>query len=341
MCKEVRKRTQYMNEMIVEELNTGNIDKIQEMYLSFRAKSVIEYKFDIPPLDYDSFKTVIEQEIVNGFVLFEDNEAKGFLLYVKEAHNAIELNLIYTVDEENLRERRSKLLEAMMDKLIVRSDWNVISYPMLGVQETFVKDIVLHGFKLTGQAVVKIKFNDAISLHILNNLQIPDLPIGYTVASWDDKYFEDSIQIIHDTFKNANDALFDPRFLSFEGCADLIYRIVGNIFGSFIPEATTILLYDNQPAGICFANVTESYKANVPLIGVRKEHKNKGLGKYLLKNTVDKVVEMVKTGKVFATEINAGVDTDNFPAVRMYRKIGFKDDYTYPHAYYKNPNYKG
>jgi ribosomal protein S18 acetylase RimI-like enzyme len=32
-------------------------------------------------------------------------------------------------------------------------------------------------------------------------------------------------------------------------------------------------------------------------------------------------------------EVNATMETDNIAALKMYRRMGFKEDYNYPHVY--------
>ena len=103
-----------------------------------------------------------------------------------------------------------------------------------------------------------------------------------------------------------------------------------------MPEATSILLYNGAAEGVCFINLTNAVIANIPLIGVRKGHKNKGFGKHLLKHSLLELLKLISQGKIISCEINATVETDNFPALRMYRSIGFREDFTYPHAYLKN-----
>lgn len=324
----------------IEELNSDTVLHIEELYEDFKLKASSVYKFEIPPLEYEDFKTVINENLINGLVLYEDSNPAGFLLYVLESHKAIELNLIHIANDENINTKRMELIKALLKSLEDRTDWNVISYPMLGVQETFVKDLAWLGFKLIGQAIVKFKFDNLISYKIFTSLELPELPEGYVMTTWNDEYFEQASQAIHDTFKTASDANFDPRFLSLDGSKEITHRIITNVFGLFLPECTSVLLYNGEVAGICFANITNVLNANVPLIGVKKEHKNKGFGKYLLKNTVGSIIKHLQEGKIYASEVNAAVETDNFPALRMYRKIGFREEYTYPHAYRKNPNYK-
>lgn len=331
---------QYIDRLQIAELNHNNVDQIQELYEDFKEKFSTVYKFELPPLDYIDFKNVIQENMINGFILFDDLKPKAFLIYVFESHKTIELNLLYVDDNSvNPTQIRNELIKALINKFKERKDWNVISYPMLGIQETFVRDIVLQGFKLIGQAVVKFNFESIIDCNILNNLKLPDLPSGYKMTHWQDEYLDQVSQAIHDTFKTASDTKFDPRFLSFEGSKELVNKIVTSAFGYFLPYSTSILTYNDEVAGVCLANIASMDKANLPLIGIKKEHKNKGFGKYLLKNSVTQIFEDIKMRRLSVNEVNAAVETDNFPALRMYRRIGFKEDYTYTHAYLKNPHF--
>ena len=63
------------------------------------------------------------------------------------------------------------------------------------------------------------------------------------------------------------------------------------------------------------------------------EHQGKGLSKHLLKKSVETLLEWNKAGKREFTEINTTTETDNYQALKMYRHIGFKEDYAYPQSY--------
>jgi len=192
-----------------------------------------------------------------------------------------------------------------------------------------VKCISLHCIGITGQGEMYLK-----------DLFVEKLPEGYTVEPWNDKYFDAAVEVINLGFKNSKDVLFDPRFLTTEGCSDVISKITGNIFGHFMPEETRVILKDGNVEGVCFVNMVTPAKANIPLISVRKNIRNKGLGKFLLKSAVIGIIKALSEQKIAVSEVNAAVETDNYPALKMYRRVGFREDYTYPHAYYKNPNYK-
>jgi len=265
----------------------------------------------------------------------------GILIFVFEPHKAIELNIIHVPDRKDLNKKRLALAGALLEHLKSRTDWKVISYPLLGFQETFTRDIALLKFQLIGQAMVRFDFSDPVAYKVIQKAGIGNLPEGYTIESWDEKYFDSAVEIINLGFKNSKDVNFDPRFLTPEGSADVVGKITGNVFGHFMQEETKVIVNkDGALEGVCFVNMVTPVKANIPLISVRKNIRNKGLGKFLLKSAVVGIIKALSEQKIAVSEVNAAVETDNYPALKMYRRVGFREDFTYPHAYYRNPNYK-
>lgn len=328
-------QTAYKTEILTSE----NTDLIKEIYESFRVRTTKDYRYEVEPLDFNTFKELIGNGSLNGIALFEDSAAAGLLIFVVEPHKAIELNIIHVPDKKDVNKKRYALAAALLEHLKDRKDWKVISYPMLGLQDTFVRDIALLKFRFVGQAMVRFDFSDSIAYKVLDKTGAAKLPEGYTTEAWDDKYTDEAAEVINLGFENSKDAHFDPRFLTKEGCKDVIEKITGNIFGYFLPQETRVIIKDGKLEGVCFVNSSVPTKINIPLISVRSGLRNKGLGKLLLKTTVIAVIKAITEQKLFANELNAAVETDNYPALKMYRRIGFREDYTYPHAYYENPNF--
>ena len=160
-----------------------------------------------------------------------------------------------------------------------------------------------------------------------------DKPEEYKIVSYTDEYKEDAIRIIHESFRDTQDALYDSRYKSMEGTTDIINKVVENVYGDFLPEATSVLLYNDVPCGFVFANVTGGKIANLPLVAIEKEHRGKGFSELLLNRTIKIIVDWVKIGKIDFSEINVTTETNNYKALKMYRRIGFKEDYCYPQAY--------
>ena len=206
----------------------------------------------------------------------------------------------------------------------------IVTYPMLGTQEEFTPEITNFGFKLVGLSVERFYFENNTSRDIFKNYKPLPLPEGYKITGWESKYKEDMVDVINTAFAKTSDALFDPRFLTKEGSQDILEKITNNIYGKFLPDCTSVLLYKDKPVGICFTNITAGRIANIPLIGMGKEHCSKGLGLSLLHSSMKKLLSYY--GNTLS-EVNASTETDNYPALKMYRRLGFKEDYYYPQAY--------
>jgi len=336
-------KMQNIDNIVIKPLDNQTVADIKDAYENFLERCRDDYKFEMSPLDYEGFVNIVGMGIIKGFVLHEDSIVKGFLLYVLEEHKAIEINIIHFIDRPDKQtdaKRRKALLSSLLEELKPRDDWKVISYAMLGLQESYVRDIVLLGFSLIGQAIVKFRFDDILNYELLLKSASMNLAEGYSVTEWKDEYFESASRVIHETFQNASDSKFDPRFLSLEGSKDVVNKIVTGVFGYFIPEATSVLFVNGNIEGVAFVAVPTMTLANIPLIGITKPHRKKELGKYMLKSCLNGIIEQIKNKKIFVNEVNAAVETDNFPALKMYRRIGFREEMTYPHAYLKNPNYR-
>ena len=205
----------------------------------------------------------------------------------------------------------------------------IVCYPMLGSQKNLIGDIARYGFKFVGIAVLRFMMAGTNSREILKTTQLSQLDNDYKLVDWQDKYFEDAVEVVQEGFETSADALFDPRFKTIEGTRDIISKIVKNIYAEFLPEATTVMLYNNIPVGFCFMNLTGGRIANIPIVSIRKEHQGKGL----LKKSVEKLIEMADNGIKPITEVNTTTETNNFQALKMYRHLGFKEDYNYPQSY--------
>ncbi len=94
-----------------------------------------------------------------------------------------------------------------------------------------------------------------------------------------------------------------------------------------------MLLAESKVAGFAFANITGDYIGNITLVGIVLEHRGLNLSEVMLKNTVEDIIKLNKSGYVRLKEINASVDLNNQSAYRMYKQTGFKEAYTYPQGY--------
>lgn len=303
------------------------------VYNDFYKKAFSEYKFELEPLTCEEFCQAVEDGLLQCLILTEDEIPTAFLAATTLISDAIELNIIHCLGEENIIPKKKVLLERFLDENEKLIKEKTTTYPLLGKQDDFVCDITHYGFKLVGLAVTRFKFDDISSVAVLKNAPKPELADGYSIKNWDIVYREKAVDIINESFKDASDALFDPRFLTKEGCEDIVGKILDGIYGEFLPQATKVVLYNDEPVGLCFVNITGGKIGNIPLVGVKSEHLKQGLGNALVHSALSDVFDMVQNKTLNLSEINASVETDNFAAVKMYRYSGFKEDYHYPQAY--------
>lgn len=303
------------------------------VYSDFRVAAVEDYRFELEPLSYEEFIDSTEKNLIQCIVLLENQIPTAFLAYTTVISEAVELNIIHCLGDEDLVEKRKILLEKfLMDTQEERKE-KIVCYPMTGSQSDFVGDISHYGFKFVGLAVLRFMIQNSNCESILNNALLLPLNENYEITTWSNEFLEEAIPIVQAAFENSSDALFDSRFKSLEGTRDILEKIVDGTYGEFLPEAVSVLLYKGTLCGFCFMNITAGKIANIPIFAIAPEHQGKGLSKHLLKKSIETLLEWTKAGKREFSEINTTTETNNFQALKMYRHVGFKEDYAYPQAF--------
>ncbi|HEY9687431.1 MAG TPA: GNAT family N-acetyltransferase [Coleofasciculaceae cyanobacterium] len=311
-----------------------NVERVQSIYNRFSEKAISHYRWSHEPISFDALRISIASGQLRGYWV-EDTaspEPLGIMLYCLEDHRAIEINVIYSESED-----RKTVLDRLMRRFIedVRETegWDVVSFAMLGEQDVFIRTLTWYGFKPVGQAILQYDMLDTISIQILKQQQLDPLPAGYRIDSWKPEYAGETAQNIYEAFKDATDAHWDPRFRSLLGARRVVAMITGDMMGRHIPACTTVVLKGDVPVGFCFLVQSGPVEGNIPLIGVHPSQKGKGLGNHLLKATLEHCIDEMLAARIAMISVNTTMDTDNIPALRMYRRMGFRDEYNYPHAY--------
>lgn len=317
----------------VEVLTRENSLIFKGLYKDFYSKAISEYRFELPPLEFEEFVDAVDEGMIKCLTLDENGFPTAFLVYTTAISESVELNLIHCLGTEDLVTKRKMLLESFLEDTKNDRKNSVVCYPMMSNQVDFAGDIAHFGFKFVGLAVLRFLFDNPESNLVFESNKPHHLGYQMRVGTWKDSYRKDAVDIIHQNFKDTSDALFDTRFKSAEGTKDIIDKVVDGIYGEFLPEATSVLLYLEKPVGFCFANVTGGKITNIPLVAINKEYRGKGFSQHLLKNTVGTIKSQVDAGLKNYTEINVTTETDNYNALKMYRNIGFKEDYSYTQAY--------
>ena len=304
-------------------LTASDYVDFEKLYNDFRSKAASEYNFELEPLDYEGFLEAIDKDLIKCIVLYNENiELSAFLVYTTAISEAIELNIIHSNNKEKFLDVTPNLRRE-----------KIVCYPMLGEQKSLISVIAKLGFKFVGIEVLRFMINNSPSREIFSRARIVNLPENYEVVSWNDAYFEDAVQIIQEAFNDSSDALFDPRFKTLNGTRDIIAKIVRNVYADFMPNATSVLLYQGKPVGFSFINITGKSIVNIPILGIRQAHQGKGLSTIMLKHSMDIIFREIDIYHSPITEINTTTETNNLQALRLYKNLGFLEDYSYPQSY--------
>lgn len=314
-------------------LTTDDYKSFAPVYEDFRTRAIEEYSFELEPLGFEDFTLSVEKNLIDCLVLFENTIPVAFLVYTTAISEAIELNIIHSFRMENTEERATYLLKKFLELTKFERHEKIVCYPMLGSQKNLINNIAHYGFKFVGIAVLRFMMSGTNSREILKMAELPELEQDYKIVKWDDRYFDDAVQVVQEGFETSADALFDPRFKTIEGTKDIILKIVENIYAEFLPDATSVILHKNKPVGFCFMNLTGGRIANIPIVSIKKDFQGRGLSKHLLKKSVQQLIDWFDNGEKPITEVNTTTETNNYQALKMYRHLGFKEDYNYPQSY--------
>jgi ribosomal protein S18 acetylase RimI-like enzyme len=318
----------------IERLTGGNVDGIRPLYERFAACAREDYQWAEAPVDFETMGWAIRSGWLAGYRLDGEDSAEpvGLMLYRREEHRAIEINVIH-LEREDGKAALDSLLPRFIQDIRETDGWDVISYAMLGRQARFIRSITWYGFKPVGQCVLKFDLLDAISLQIMKR-QAAALPgPEYGITFWTPEMADDVALSVYEAFHPAADALWDPRFRTPEGCRLVLDLLGQGLMGTLRPECTPILLREGAPVGFCFLLQTGATSGNIPLIGVRPGEKGRGLGRLLLQRTLERVLEETLAGRLNLFGVDATTDTDNPAAIGMYRRLGFREEHHYPHVY--------
>lgn len=312
-------------------LTLEDYENFELIYDDFCSKARKEYNFELEPIDYDGFLDSVEKGFIDCIVLYSNHRLVGFLVYTTAISEAIELNIIHCTEQENYIDHARELLNKFLELTKNTRRQKIVCYPMLGNQKALIGTVVREGFQFVGIEVLRFKTSGTESKELFSRARMVELPSNYRVVKWDNKYFEDAVEVIQQSFKESSDALFDPRFKTISGCRDIISKVVNDVYAKFLQEATSVLLYNEQPVGFSFMNITNGSIVNIPLVGVTEEHQGKGLSTLMLKRSMDEILNNRIMSNV--TEINTTTETNNLQALRLYKNLGFLEDYSYPQAY--------
>ena len=197
----------------VELLSKETFKIFKGVYNDFKSKASSEYKFELEPLEYEEFIDAVEKDYLKCIVLKENQIPTAFLVYTSSISESIELNIIHCLGLEEESVKQKLLIEKFLELTEAERQNKVVSYPMLGHQSVFTADVSKFGFKFIGLAVLRFVMGNASSERILENMKLREKPDEYKIVRYNDSFREDIVRIIHESFRDTQDAIYDTNLL--------------------------------------------------------------------------------------------------------------------------------
>jgi GNAT superfamily N-acetyltransferase len=323
----------------VHKLEARNTGRLQALYRRFSDRAAQDYGWTHAPIDFDTLTFALRQNIMSGYFLTLNDPASepvGLMLYRLEEHRALEVNLIYLESQIPGKAALDVLMPRFVQDACKIDGWDVVSYALLGVQADFVLTLPWYGFLPVGQTIFKFDMLNVLSVQVFKKQAFPPLAPEYRILSWKDAGGSPPHPLaacIYEAFHQTVDTLWDPRFRSVEGCRSVVDLLISGAMGSLLPEATQLAFEGNDLVGFCFFLKSDKTSVNVPLVGINPQAKGLGLGSRMLWQGINRLMASALDSRTDFFSVDATTDTDNFPAIKMYRRLGFNEEQNYPHVY--------
>jgi ribosomal protein S18 acetylase RimI-like enzyme len=145
---------------------------------------------------------------------------------------------------------------------------------------------------------------------------------GIHVLPWSSWYFEEACRIMYEESVPADRVLY-PLFGSPEGARRLLLSIVQGRHGIFMPGLSAVCQSGGAIVGFMLCALIPDGSVLVLDIAVSKASRRKGAGTKMLEYLIS------KTAALGNRQIVLAVTAGNEPAIKLYKKMGFKEVATF------------
>ena len=145
---------------------------------------------------------------------------------------------------------------------------------------------------------------------------VPELPAGHSWLSWNDGLLDAHADVLHASFREEIDAVVFPSLGDPVGCRCLMVEISRK--AGFLPEATWLIAGPSGPVGSVQGVCDRSGLGAIQNLGVAPGSRGRGLGEALLLQAL----HGFRAHGLLQALLE--VTARNDPAVRLYRRVGFR-----------------
>lgn len=144
-----------------------------------------------------------------------------------------------------------------------------------------------------------------------------ELPAGYVWVPWSSDVLERHATVLFHSFRDTVDAEILPSLASLVGCRMLLHRLAQ--WRGFCPSAQCLVGTETREDAACLQAVLDVDHHGVIInVAVLPGHRGRGLGTALLRRALRSLF------RVGARRVYLEVTASNVPAMRLYRRHGFR-----------------
>ncbi len=147
------------------------------------------------------------------------------------------------------------------------------------------------------------------------------MPPGFCCVPWKPELLDIHADVKHRGFRDDSDAKIFPTFRSAERCRMLMESIASS--NSFLPEATVLILCGEKDLMFTYVAAIQGMRHSkevgaIQNVAVVPEFRRCGLGRALVLGSLHGF------RNAGVRKVTLEVTADNFPAVRLYERLGFR-----------------
>lgn len=218
------------------------------------------------------------------------------------------------LDEIQRHNLERELFDAGFERLKGYESW-VTS----GGSSMLTKNLVEYALTLGFKKYEQIQM--AASREVLEKLQMPLIPAGYTLENYEDRWKETIARLLYESFKDSPERNVEPNELTtVERCLDMINDTVADRYGDFKNgRHSWVLKYGDEIVGVSFRTIMNGTIGFGVGMCLNPIHRGKGLGRLIFTHSLRSMLRSVPQVK----EMNLATISTN-PSRRLYESVGFK-----------------
>jgi ribosomal protein S18 acetylase RimI-like enzyme len=261
----------------------------------------------------DLIKRFLDAHALAGCVAFENGVAAGYCFYVLEDQKGL-IGGLYVSSKYSKSNIGSRLLEEMLFHMRALPHLTRIEAQLMPFSGPVEPTLREQGFRLYTRQFMLLNLGESLTA-------APVPPAGMRLTRWNDRYFDPCAKLIFLAYADHVDGEINDQYRSRSGAL----RFLKNIIllpgcGNFVPGASFVLHQagsDDLIAAILTSEVCPGV-GHTTQICVQPGYQGHGIGRTLMLTSADAL-----RGMKFR-ELTLTVTSDNYTAVRLYEKLGFR-----------------